>query len=323
MLAGAVGDSYRNDFSLPGTDADRALKVMQEHGSAQAGDSVQIVLHDEGGGGVRATAVRERVEPMLKEAATLEGVSQIRSPYQDPSAVSRDGATAYATVVLDSKAENIPTEHTKRILEVAKSVEGDGLQAELGGEAARAAEESEGGAAEGAGMLGALVILVFLFGSLVAASVPVLTAVFAVGTALGLIVTASHAFTIADFTPYVMMLVGLGVGIDYALLIFSRYRFELLRGADRERANRIAMDAAGRTVFFAGCTVIIALLGLVVLGLGSLQGVALAVALTVLMTMLASLTLLPALLAVAGRRIERNVARRAARRQARPAGAPG
>ncbi|MFC4494660.1 MMPL family transporter [Streptomyces ovatisporus] len=323
VLASGAGDAYRNDFSLPGTDSQRALEVMQEHGSVQAGDSVQIVLHDEGDGGVRATAVRERVEPMLEKVGALPGVAQVRSPYQDGSAVSRDGSTGYATVTLDGKAEQVPPERTERILTTARSAQGGGLQVELGGEAARAAEESGGGAAEGAGIMGALVILVFLFGSLIAASVPVVTAVFAVGTALGLIVLASHAFTVADFTPYVMMLVGLGVGIDYALLIFTRYRGELLHGADRESAARRAMDAAGRTVFFAGCTVIIALLGLVVLGLGSLQGVALAVALTVLVTMLASLTLLPALLAVVGRRIERNVARRAAKRRENGHGGTG
>jgi putative drug exporter of the RND superfamily len=320
VLASGVGDTYRNDFSLPGTDSQNAQDVMREHGSVQAGDSVQIVLHDEGEGGVRATAVRKRVEPMLRKVAGLPSVAQVRSPYEDRSAVSKDGTIGYATVVLDGKAEQISWEDSNRILKTAKTAEGgaqraegDGLQVELGGDAARAAEESEGGAAEGAGILGALVILVFLFGSLIAASVPVVTAVFAVGTSLGLIVLASHAFKIADFTPYVMMLVGLGVGIDYALLIFSRYRAELRDGTDRETATRVSMDAAGRTVFFAGCTVIIALLGLVVLGLGSLQGVALAVALTVLVTMLASLTLLPALLAVAGRRIERSLAKRAAK----------
>ncbi|MGG7614362.1 MMPL family transporter, partial [Streptomyces sp. ZG43] len=180
----------------------------------------------------------------------------------------------------------------------------------------RGAEEAGGGAAEGAGMLAALVILVLFFGSLVAAAVPLVTAVFAVGGALGLIGLAAHLFTVADFTPPVMMLVGLGVGVDYALLIFHRYRAELLAGADRHHAAVRAMEAAGRTVLFAGCTVIIALLGLVVLGLGALQGVALAVALTVLVTTAASVTLLPALLALAGARIERQIRARETKRRA-------
>ena len=140
---------------------------------------------------------------------------------------------------------------------------------------------------------------------------------FAVGSAVGLVVLASHAATVADYTVPLMILVGLGVGIDYALLLFSRYRGELLRGADRQQAARTALDTAGRTVLFAGCTVIIALLGLIALGLGSLQGVAIAVAVTVLVTMLGALTLLPALLAIMGRRIERAVLRRAGRRTPR------
>jgi RND superfamily putative drug exporter len=154
-------------------------------------------------------------------------------------------------------------------------------------------------------------------GCATAGTVPLITALFAVGAATGLIVLASHVFTIADFTPPITMLVGLGVGVDYALLIFYRYRHELTDGADPAEAGRKALDAAGRTVFFAGCTVIIALLGLVALGLGSLQGVALALALTVLTTMAASLVLLPALLALFGKRIQRHVLKHAAKATAK------
>ncbi|WP_119732016.1 MMPL family transporter [Thermomonospora amylolytica] len=310
----AAGSDYRNDFSLPGTDSQAAADLLTEHGSPQAGDSVQIVVHSEAG----LTGVRDRVEPMLQRVRGLPGVADVRSPYADASAISRDGTIGYATVTLEGKAEQVPAEDVTRIIDTAEAAETGGLRVELGGDAIRAvAESEEGGSAEGAGMLAALVVLVLLFGSLVAAALPLVTALFAVGGAVGLIALASHVFTVADFTPPIMMLVGLGVGVDYALLIFYRYRHELTAGADRAAAARIALDAAGRTVFFAGCTVIIALLGLVALGLGALQGVALAVALTVLVTMAASLTLLPALLAVFGGRIERNVRRRAARAEAK------
>jgi RND superfamily putative drug exporter len=164
-------------------------------------------------------------------------------------------------------------------------------------------------------MLAALVILVVMFGSFLAASLPLITAVFAVGGALGAIALVSNLATVPDYVAPLMILVGLGVGIDYALLIFSRYRAELLRGSDRAGATARALDTAGRSVLFAGATVMIALLGLLLLGLGSLQGVALAVALTVLVTMIASLTLLPALLTIFGRRIERAVGKRHARRR--------
>ncbi|GAA3455325.1 MMPL family transporter [Dactylosporangium matsuzakiense] len=195
----------------------------------------------------------------------------------------------------------------RRIIDTARAAAGDGLQVELGGDAVRGAQEPAGGAAEGAGLLAALVILVLMFGSLLAATLPIIIAVFAVGSAIGLVVLASHVATVADFTTPLLILVGLGVGIDYALLVFSRFRAELSAGRPRQEAAARALDTAGRTVFFAGCTVIVALLGLVVLGLGSLQGVAVAVAATVLVTMLASLTLLPALLAVFGGRITKRV----------------
>jgi RND superfamily putative drug exporter len=215
---------------------------------------------------------------------------------------------------------------TERILDTARTARGDGdavARVELGGDAARALGEAGGGAAEGAGLLAALIIMVVMFGTVIAAGLPIVTAVFAVGSTLAVVVLATHAFTIADWTPYVMTLVGLGVGIDYALLIFARYRAELVAGADSETATRTALDAAGRSVFFAGCTVVVALLGLVALGLGSLQGMALCVALTVLVTLLAALTLLPALLGVFGRRFARQFPARAAKRAARGKAEPG
>ncbi|ONK13447.1 MMPL family transporter [Streptomyces sp. MP131-18] len=320
-VASATGSDYREDYSLPGTESQEAGDLLAEHGSGQAGDTLDIVLqHD---AGLADPVIEQRVGEMLAGVAELPRVTQVRSPYDDASAISPEGTIGYATVVLDTPSEQMPVPDTERIFEAAQEAEGDGLRVELGGDAARALAEGEGGAAEGAGIMAALVILVFMFGTVIAAGLPVITALFAVGSTMGLIVVVSHAFTIADYTPYVMMLVGLGVGIDYALLSFARYRQELVDGARPEEATTRAMDAAGRTVFFAGCTVILALLGLVVLGLGSLQGLALSVALTVLVTMLASLTLLPALLGVFGERFARQFTARAEKRAAKgkaPAG---
>jgi RND superfamily putative drug exporter len=307
-----LGNDYRNDFSLPGTESQRALDVLQRESPGQAGATVQIVMESDGGleqGGTRA-----RVERMLAEVRGLPHVTAVAGPYV---AVSPAGTIGYASVTLDGAAEQVPAPAVRELIDAARAAGGNGLRVELSGDAVRNAEESEGGPAEGIGILAALVILVLLFGSLLAASLPIVIAVFAVGTALGFTVLASHVATIADFTAPLMLLVGLGVGIDYALLVFSRYRAELVDGTPRDRAVDRALDTAGRTVFFAGCTVIVALLGLVLLGLGSLQGVAVAMALTVLMTMLAALTLLPALLALFGGRIERSVLRRAGKRRAR------
>ncbi|MCQ4207386.1 MMPL family transporter [Streptomyces longispororuber] len=305
----AVGSAYKNDFSLPGTDSQTATDLFKEHGSDQAGDSVDIVF--KAPSGIRSAEAG--IEPMLDEVRRMAGVADVRSPFSDASAVSRDGTIAYASVTLDGKTEEVPKEDVARIIDTAQNIATERLQVEVGGEAARNAEDKAGPTAELAGIAAALVILVLLFGSLLAASLPLITALFAVGGAIGLIALASHVFTVADFTPPILMLVGLGVGVDYALLIFYRYRQELLAGVRPAEACRKALDSAGRTVFFAGCTVIVALLGLVALGLGSLQGIALAVAITVLITMAASLVLLPALLALFGKRIQRHVLKQQAK----------
>ncbi|WP_432943398.1 MMPL family transporter [Kribbella sp. CA-253562] len=309
-----VGSAYKNDTSLPGTDSQRVIEVLDQHQPRGTADSVQIVVADEQG--LSRPAAKARVDAMLAKVRALPHVAQVESPYAGQGTLSQDGRTAYATVTLDGT--DVDPEAVRAIITEAQAAAGDGLQVELGGDAVREAAESGGGAAEGAGILAALVILVFLFGSLLAATLPLLTALFAVGSTLGLLVLASHVFTVPNYTAPVMMLVGLGVGIDYALLIFSRYRSELRHGVDRRRAAEIALDTAGRSVMFAGCTVVIALLGLLALGLGALQGVALGVTLTVLMTMLAAVTLLPALLTLFGKRIERSVLKHAAKARREP-----
>ena len=313
VAAQLASSDYHNDHSLPGTDSQRVFDLLDEHGRGQAGDSLQIVVREPGGLGVPRT--RERVTTMLDRVRGQARVAQLRGPYDDPSAISRDGTIGFATVTLTGARAGVPDEDVRRIIDTARQAGGDGLTVELGGDVVQGAEAAGGGAAEGAGLLAALVILVLLFGSLLAASLPIVIAIFAVGSTIGLIILASHVATVADYTTPLMILVGLGVGIDYALLVFSRYRSELLSGVDRQHATTTARRTAGRTVLSAGGTVIIALLGLVVLGLGSLQGVALAVALTVLVTMIAALTLLPSLLAIMGRRIERGIRKRAERKR--------
>ncbi|MBO3743487.1 MMPL family transporter [Actinoplanes flavus] len=299
--AGIAGDDYHNDFSLPGAPSQQAQDVLADRAPTRAGATLEIVVQDPAG--AERPATRAAVDDMLARIRSLPHVADAAKP----EAVSADGTITYATVALDVTAEAMPAEASRKIIEAAQV---PGLTVEVGGEAARAAEEAEGGAAEGAGMLAALIILVFLFGSLLAASLPIVIAVFAVGSAIGLVTLASHVATVADFTAPLLILVGLGVGIDYALLVFSRFRSELTAGADRETAVRTALDTAGRTVFFAGTTVILALLGLVSLGIGALQGVAVALAVTVLVTMLAALTLLPALLGLFGARLERTLRKR-------------
>ncbi|WP_091678190.1 MMPL family transporter [Amycolatopsis marina] len=320
LTSQAIGSDYRDDHSLPGTESQEVVETFQENAPQQAGESLRIVVAHETG--LAAQDTRSRIQALLDDVRALPNVADVRSPYDSPGAISSDGTIGYAEVSMDSGAADLPAADVRTLVDTAESAEANGLTVAVGGDPVREAEEGGGGAAEGAGILAALVILVLMFGSLLAASVPLVTAVFAVGSTLGTIALASHLLEIPSYSAPLMMLVGLGVGIDYALLVFSRFRGELLDGADRDRAVRTALDTAGRSVLFAGCTVIIALLGLLALGLGSLQGVAFAVALTVLVTMVASVTLLPALLFLFGRRIERSVRRRADRAE-RAGRAPG
>ncbi|MBB4660759.1 MMPL family transporter [Conexibacter arvalis] len=303
----AIGAAWNNDFSLPGTESQQALDTLKRGAPAQAGDAVDVVMRAPAG--IDAPGTRERIASMVAEIGRLPHVAAVDDPL-GPGGISRDGTIAHATVMLDGSSGDVPRASVERLIETAESAESGALQVELGGDAVRYVDAGAGGA-EAAGTLAALVILVFLFGSLLAASIPIVTAIAAVGGTTAVMVVASHLFDVADFTPPLMSLVGLGVGIDYALLIFSRYRAELLNDRDRDAALRIALDTAGRSVVFAGTTVIIGLLGLVALGIGMLQGVALGVAATVLVTLIASLTLLPALLTIFGKRIERSVRKRA------------
>ena len=316
VAASAVGGAFYDDHRLPGTESQELVDLLEEQAPVQAGDTIQLVFSDPGG--VETAAVQQRVTGLLAEVAELPRVAAVNDPYQTPGSVSADGGIGFATVVLDGQVADVPVADVQTIIDTTEAAAGDGLSFALGGEAVRTAEAGQGGGAEGAGTLAALVILVFMFGSLLAASVPLLTAIFAVGTTLCLMVLASHVVTLPTYLPPLMMLVGLGVGIDYALLIFVRYRTELLAGADREQAADIAVTKAGRSVLFAGCVVIVALLGLYALGLGPLQAVALGVALTVLVTMVAAVTLLPALLSLFGRRIERRIRARAAKAKREP-----
>ena len=309
-LAAAVGDDYRNDFSLPGTESQELIDRYEAHAPQQRGDSVTVVLQADDGLASRQDVVAD----LVADLGTVEHVTGVEAPAPEQGSVSDDGTVGLATVQFDAPSGDVSHDTTREVIDAARSYDGDGLRVELTGDAVREAQESEaGGGAEGAGMLAALVILLFLFGSLLAASLPIITALFAVGTTAGLVALGSHLVTIPDYTPPVLILVGLGVGIDYALIIFARYRSEIVHGATREQAADTALDTAGRSVLFAGATVVIALLGLLTLGLGSLEGLALAVTLTVLMTMLASLTLLPCLITIFGRRLERSVRRRAER----------
>ncbi len=305
-LSGAAGTRYAESFSLPNTDSQRAYDLLKKDFPGQSGDSDQIVLHATQGR-IDDAGLRAQVDAMLARAARLPHVSHVSRPV-----VSRDGTIAFSTVSFDQRANVLPRADAQRLIDTAQAIDSDALQVELGGQAIEQAQQQSFGTASAIGLLAAVVVLLLTFGSLVAMGMPILTAVLGLGTAFGLIGLMSHVFDVPSVSTELAAMVGLGVGIDYALFIVTRYREAYRDGASVEDSVVTAMDTAGRAVLFAGVTVIIAVLGMCLLGVSFLYGMSIATALGVLMTMLGALTLLPALLSRFGDRVGR-LGRRAAR----------
>ncbi|MFH8254973.1 MMPL family transporter [Streptomyces roseolus] len=302
--AAFAGSAYSNDYEVPGTESGRATALLDRGFQGLGGDVDTIVWHT-GHGSVRADAVQERVRPMLAEVAALPGVAAVASPYGPgtaPGQVSGDGRTAYATVTFREQADDIPVEQARALVDTAKAAGTEGLRVELGGSAVALTEAPGGHIAEAVGVAVAAVVLFLAFGSLAASLLPIATALVSVGIAYSGIVLLGHVMTVADFAPMLGMLIGLGVGIDYALFIVTRHRKGLKRGLGVAEAAETAVATTGRAVVFAGATVCIALLGMLILRLGFLNGVAIAASLTVVLTVAASVTLLPALLSLIGTR---------------------
>ncbi|MFJ7045829.1 MMPL family transporter [Streptomyces sp. NPDC101112] len=303
--AGAVaaGAAYSNDYKTPGTESSRATELLSEGFPGISGDNATVVWHTDDGT-VRAAAVEQTMTRTLDEIAGLPGVAAVTDPYDGAGAgrISHDGHTAYASVTFDKPAGDVDKAQAEAVVDTAKAAESHGLQVELGGEAIGLTEASGGHLAEIVGVLVAAVVLFLAFGSLAASVLPIATALVSVGTAYAGITLLGHVMTVADFAPMLGTLIGLGVGIDYALFIVTRHRRGLKRGLPVEEAARNAVATTGRAVVFAGATVCIALLGMLILRLGFLNGVAIAASLTVVLTVAASVTLLPALLSFIGMR---------------------
>jgi RND superfamily putative drug exporter len=301
--AAVTGSTYSNDYDVPGTESGRAGQLLEDGFPGLGGDSDTVVWHT-GTGTVRAADVEQTMTRTLERIADLPAVASVTSPYDDQGAarISRDGRTAYATVTFEERAEDIDRGEAQAVVDLARSAATDGLQVELGGGAIALTESSGGHLAEVVGVVVAAVVLFLAFGSLAASLLPIATALVGVGTAYAGIVLLGHAMTVADFAPMLGMLVGLGVGIDYALFIVTRHRRGLKRGLPVAEAAENAVATTGRAVVFAGATVCIALLGMLILRLNFLNGVATAASLTVVLTVAASVTLLPALLSFIGPR---------------------
>ncbi|WP_263169836.1 MMPL family transporter [Streptomyces sp. SCSIO ZS0520] len=304
--SGAAGAAYTDVFVLPGTDSARANALLAEAFPQRSGDTGTVVWRT-ARGAVREPRVRQRIEPALTEIARMPGVGSVSGPYEPgPAAADRisgDGRTAYARITFTEQANAVPKELVEEVVDTARGARGEGLRVELGGQAITRIQEPPAGLSEAVGLVAAALVLFLAFGSLLAMSLPIVVAVFGVGTGLCAATLLSHVTDVPEVGPLLGSLIGLGVGIDYALFIVVRHRRGLLRGADPEEAAVRALATSGRAVLFAGGTVCVALAGMLVMDMRFLDGVVLATSLTVVLSVLAALTLLPALLGVLGPRV--------------------
>ncbi len=300
----SVGTAYSNNFNLPHTESTQALALLQQAAPSQAGDTEQVVFQTSGGRTVRDPEVEASVNAMLAKLATVPHVSKIVSPYSPEGAtqVSRDGTIAFARVTFDRLAQNISTPVAKQFVATAQTADGPDLKVAVAGQVAEAAnKQSFGGTLPGVVLAG--VVLFLVFGSVFAMALPLLSALASLGTAIGLIGLLSNVLKMPQFSVELVLLIGLGVGVDYALFIVTRHRQGLIAGMGTEDSIVNAVNTSGRAVLFAGIIVCIALLGMFALGVSFLYGLAVAAALGVAFTMVAALTLLPAFLAFIGPRV--------------------
>jgi putative drug exporter of the RND superfamily len=305
-VSNAVGKKTASSFTLPGTNSQQAVDLLQSHFPAQAGDADQIVFEAKTGK-LTDRAERAAVAAAVARVAALPHVTSVISPYAaGQHAISRDGTIGFATVNFDERANALPKAAVDRVLSAAQSARSAALDVELGGQAIEQAQQAPLGFATVVGIGAAILILLISFGSFSAMVLPIATALLGLVAGLGVINLASHVIDTPSFASELALMIGLGVGVDYALFIVTRFRENYrTNGGDVPQAIEAAINTSGRAVLFAGATVVIALLGMFALGVSLLNGAAVAAAIAVVLVLAASLTMLPALLTLVGPRIGR------------------
>ena len=318
VVAGAVGRHYATDFSLPGTESQHVVDLLNSEFPAQSGDVDTIVWHTPTGT-IDDSNVQNKIEPLLAKVSKMPHVVSVVSPYGHQGAVqvSKDRRTAFAVVNYDKRANLLPNDTGKPLLDAVNNLNTHSLKVAAGGQVIENAEGFNIGPATAVGVIAALIILLITFGSLITAGMPLITAGLGLITGIALVGLATHITNMSNISPELAVMIGLGVGIDYALFIVTRFRENYGRnGRDVAAAVIGAMDTSGRAILLAGTTVIIALLGMFATGVSFMYGLAIASVLAVLLVMAASLTVLPALLSSFGEKVARP-SRRARRREAR------
>ncbi|HEV2640270.1 MAG TPA: MMPL family transporter [Actinocrinis sp.] len=294
-----MGSSYSNSFSLPNTDSTKALNLLQNKDAKAAGETDNIVFSPKSPTAkVTDADIQQAMTQTFAKIAALPEVATVQSPYAPGVAgqISKDGRTAYANIVFTDQINNLKLADIQKVVDTGLAANSATLNVQMGGSAVQQTEQNSTGASEAIGYVAAFIVLLLAFGALVGAVLPIFIAIFSLGVGTSLIEITSHAASIPSLAPILAALIGIGVGIDYALFIVTRFRSGIRTGLSHEDAVVRALDTSGRAVIFAGTTVCIALLGMLVTGMGFLSGSGIGASIVVATTVLAAITLLPAVL---------------------------
>src|SRR5688500_2795913 len=296
-LGSSLAGEYNADYDTPGSESKAASDLTKERFEGYSGQEVYVVWKAEAG--ADSPAAKRGVDAFFQEAEQVEHVAP-----HTPIRYSDDGTIGSTTLPLTVPGWEVEKEQGEELVAAAESSSGDGLEIKLGGDPIYRAQEAA--SPEGIGFLGAAIVLLIAFGSVVAAGLPLAIALVGLGiTSGGLILLLANVIDVPDWTTAVSGLIGIGVGIDYSLLVLTRFRAAMNEGKDRHDAVVEAVTTAGRSVVIAGCTVIVAIFGLALTGLSYMYGVAVSSSFAVLVVMLASISLLPAMLSYLGPKVDR------------------
>ncbi|MDQ3895687.1 MAG: MMPL family transporter, partial [Actinomycetota bacterium] len=305
-LNSAIGGEVANDFRVPGVEAQRARDLLKERFPAQSGAAGQVVFHVDQGR-LDEPARTAEVRSALERLRSGRDVTLVTDPFDvSGPTVSRDGRTGFTTIQYDK--QTLERSHYDDVVAAVETTRAAGIESEISGSIAQAANEVEG--REGIGLVVAMVVLLVAFGSVIAMGIPIGTAVLGLAVGLGGIGILAGVTSVPDVSPMLAAMIGLGVGIDYALFVVTRHRQHLAEGMSVADAAGQANATAGQSVLFAGTTVVIALIGLVLAGIPSITTMGAAVVVVVVVAMAMAVTMLPAFLGMAGTRIDRLSVRR-------------
>ena len=296
-VGSSLAGEYNADYNTPGSESKRASDITEQRFGGYSGQEIYVVWKDPRG--AASPAARKRLAGFFAQAGQVNHIA-----VHTAIRVSQDGTIGSTTLPMTVPGWDVPKSDGQKLIAAADQNSGDGLEIKLGGDPIYAAQSQSN--PEGIGFLGAAIVLLIAFGSVVAAGLPLAIALVGLGiSSAGLIALLAHVLDVPDWTTAVSGLIGIGVGIDYSLLVLTRFRAAMAEGKDRHDAVVEAITTAGRSAIIAGCTVVIAVLGLVLTGLNYMYGVAISTSLAVLVVMFASITLLPALLSYLGPRVDR------------------